>query len=86
MRQELITSTDNKLRPLLMSYAQTSDATVDVDNIGYRMANIYVNTNTGAVYAPKFVGNSFEDSSGNKAVMESDILILHCNNNPSVLS
>lgn len=86
MRQELITSTDNKLRPLLMSYAQTSDATVDVDNIGYRMANIYVNTNTGAVYAPKFVGNSFEDNSGNKAVMESDILILHCNNNPSVLS
>ena len=86
MRQELITSTDNKLRPLLMSYAQTSDATVDVDNIGYRMANIYVNTNTGAVYAPKFVGNSFEDSSGNKAVMESDILILHCNNNPSVWS
>lgn len=86
MRQTLITTTDAKLRPLLMSYAQTSNATENVDNLGYRMNTVYVDTSTGDIHAPKFVGNSFEDGSGNKAVMESDILILHCNNNPSVWS
>jgi hypothetical protein len=86
MRQTLITTTDSKLRPLLMSYAETSTSTTNVDNIGYRMATVYVDTSDGSIHVPKIVTGEIVDTSGNTPVMSNDILILHCNNKPELLS
>lgn len=86
MRQTLITATDAKLRPLLLSYAETSTATGNIDNIGYRMANVYVDTSDGSIHVPKVVADTFVTTSGGNVVTDDDILILHCNNKPELLS
>ena len=89
MRQTLITTTDAKLRPLLMSYAETSSSTADIDNIGYRMNTVYVDTTTGTIHVPgvvsdKIVSDDIENTSGEHYVHTGDILILHCNSKPEL--
>lgn len=91
MRQRLITTTDAKLRPLLMSYAETSSSTTDVDNLGYRMNTVYVDTTTGTIHVPgvvsgKIISNDIENTSGDHYVHTGDVLILHCNSRPELLS
>ena len=91
MRQTLITTTDAKLRPLLMSYAETSSSTTDVDNLGYRMNTVYVDTTTGTIHVPgvvsdKIVSNDIENTSGDHYVHTGDVLILHCNSKPELWS
>lgn len=86
MRQTLITATDAKLRPLLLSYAETSTDTGNIDNIGYRMANVYVDTSDGSIHVPKVVADTFVTTSGGNVVSDDDILILHCNNKPELIS
>lgn len=84
MRQTLITTTDAKLRPLLMSYAQTSNTTGNVDNIGYRMNTVYIDTSDGSLHIPKIVSDNIVDTSGNAYVNTGDTLILHCNSKPEL--
>jgi hypothetical protein len=91
MRQRLITTTDAKLRPLLMSYAETSSSTTDVDNLGYRMNTVYVDTTTGTIHVPgvvsdKIVSDDIETTTGEHYVHTGDVLILHCNSRPELLS
>jgi hypothetical protein len=89
MRQTLITTTDAKLRPLLMSYAETSSSTTDVDNLGYRMNTVYVDTSTGTIHASivadKIVSDDIETTTGEHYVHTGDVLILHCNSKPELL-
>lgn len=61
VRQSLNTANTN--RPLLMSYADISNTTTNVDNVSYRNKSIYANPSTGTIFAPSFTGN---DESGNK--------------------
>ena len=89
MRQTLITTTDAKLRPLLMSYAETSSSTANIDNLGYRMNTVYVDTTTGTIHVPgvvsdKIVSDDIENTSGEHYVHTGDILILHCNSKPEL--
>lgn len=84
MRQTLIDTTDAKLRPLLMSYAQTSSSTGNVDNIGYRMNTVYIDTSDGSLHIPKIVSDNIVDTSGNPYVNTGDTLILHCNSKPEL--
>lgn len=77
--RQTLDSADKK-HPLLMSYAETGNGSANVDNVSYRNDKIYANPATGTITADKFV-----DSTGKEAVMEDNILILHCNNNPSLL-
>lgn len=91
MRQTLITTTDAKLRPLLMSYAETSSSTVNIDNLGYRMNTVYVDTTTGTIHVPgvvsdKIVSDDIENTSGKYYVHTGDVLILHCNSKPELWS
>ena len=90
MRQTLITTTDAKLRPLLMSYAETSSSTANIDNLGYRMNTVYVDTSTGTIHASivadKIVSDDIETTSGDHYVHTGDILILHCNSKPELWS
>lgn len=92
MRQTLITTADAKLRPLLMSFAQISDtSTANVDNIGYRMNTVYVDTTTGTIHVPgvvsdKIVSDDIENTSGKYYVHTGDVLILHCNSKPELWS
>ena len=86
MRQTLITTTDAKLRPLLMSYAQTSSTTGNIDNIGYRMNTVYIDTSDGSLHIPKIVSDNIVDTSGNAYVNTGDTLILHCNSKPELWS
>ena len=91
MRQTLITTTDAKLRPLLMSYAETSSSTANVDNLGYRMNTVYVDTTTGTIHVPgvvsdKIVSDDIENTSGEHYVHTGDVLILHCNSKPELWS
>ena len=92
MRQTLITTADAKLRPLLMSFAQISDtSTQNVDNIGYRMNTVYVDTTTGTIHVPgvvsdKIVSDDIENTSGKYYVHTGDVLILHCNSKPELWS
>lgn len=89
MRQTLITTADAKLRPLLMSYAETSSSTTNVDNLGYRMNTVYVDTTTGTIHVPgvvatKIVSDDIENTSGEHYVHTGDVLILHCNSKPEL--
>ncbi len=91
MRQTLITTTDAKLRPLLMSYAETSSSTANIDNLGYRMNTVYVDTTTGTIHVPgvvsdKIVSDDIENTSGDHYVHTGDVLILHCNSKPELWS
>ena len=91
MRQTLITTTDAKLRPLLMSYAETTSSTANIDNLGYRMNTVYVDTTTGTIHVPgvvsdKIVSDDIENTSGKYYVHTGDVLILHCNSRPELLS
>lgn len=52
VRQTLQTGDAN--RPLLMSYAQTSSTTTNVDNVSYRNNSIYANPSTGTISATKY--------------------------------
>lgn len=49
-RQQLL-QTGNTDRPLLMSYAITSNTTTNIDNITYRSNSIYANPSTGKITA-----------------------------------
>jgi hypothetical protein len=87
MRQQLITSTDAKLRPLLLSYAQTSNSTENVDNQGYRMNTVYVDTSDGSIHAPKIVSDEIVDTATptpHKYVHTGNTLILHANSRPDL--
>lgn len=91
MRQTLITTTDAKLRPLLMSYAETSSSTANIDNLGYRMNTVYVDTTTGTIHVPgivadKIVSDDIENTSGDYYVNTGDVLILHANSRPELWS
>lgn len=91
MRQTLITTADAKLRPLLMSYAETSSSTANIDNLGYRMNTVYVDTTTGTIHVPgvvsdKIVSDDIENTSGEHYVHTGDVLILHCNSKPELWS
>ena len=91
MRQTLITTADAKLRPLLMSFAETSSSTPNIDNLGYRMNTVYVDTTTGTIHVPgvvsdKIVSDDIETTSGDHYVHTGDILILHCNSKPELWS
>ena len=91
MRQALITTADAKLRPLLMSYAETSSSTANIDNLGYRMNTVYVDTTTGTIHVPgvvsdKIVSDDIENTSGEHYVHTGDVLILHCNSKPELWS
>ncbi len=91
MRQTLITTADAKLRPLLMSFAETSSSTANIDNLGYRMNTVYVDTTTGTIHVPgvvsdKIVSDDIENSSGKYYVHTGDVLILHCNSKPELWS
>lgn len=91
MRQTLITTADAKLRPLLMSFAETSSSTANIDNLGYRMNTVYVDTTTGTIHVPgvvadKIVSDDIENTSGDHYVHTGDILILHCNSKPELWS
>ena len=91
MRQTLITTTDAKLRPLLMSYAETTSSTANIDNLGYRMNTVYVDTTTGTIHVPgvvsdKIVSDDIENTSGKYYVHTGDVLILHCNSKPELWS
>lgn len=55
MRQKLVS--ENKNRPLLLSYGETSNTNTNVDNISYRNNSIYANTSTGTITATAFSGN-----------------------------
>ncbi|MBP5596972.1 MAG: hypothetical protein J6Y02_16430 [Pseudobutyrivibrio sp.] len=54
VRQTL--STTNKNYPLLMSYAESSTTTGNVDNVSYRANNIYANPSTGNIQATQLNG------------------------------
>lgn len=91
MRQQLITTADAKLRPLLMSYADTShtDPSENIDNVGYRMNTVYVDTTTGTIHvsgvvSDKVVSDDIENTSGEHYVHTGDVLILHCNSKPEL--
>jgi hypothetical protein len=91
MRQTLITTADAKLRPQLMSYAETSSSTANIDNLGYRMNTVYVDTTTGTIHVPgvvsdKIVSDDIENTSGDHYVHTGDVLILHCNSKPELWS
>ena len=91
MRQTLITTADAKLRPLLMSFAETSSSTANIDNLGYRMNTVYVDTTTGTIHVPgvvadKIVSDDIENTSGKYYVHTGDVLILHCNSRPELWS
>lgn len=91
MRQTLITTTDAKLRPLLMSYAETSSSTPNIDNLGYRMNTVYVDTTTGTIHVPgvvadKILSDDIETTSGDYYVNTGDVLILHANSRPELWS
>lgn len=84
VRQTL--KSDNVDYPLLLSYANKDNQTTNVDNVSYRNNAIYANPSTGAVTANKFVANTFETTEGKEPVFEDNILVLHCTNNPTLLS
>ena len=54
VRQTL--STTNKNYPLLMSYAESSNTTANIDNVSYRANAIYANPSTGNIQATKLNG------------------------------
>jgi len=69
-----------------MSYAETSSSTANIDNLGYRMNTVYVDTTTGTIHVPgvvsdKIVSDDIENTSGKYYVHTGDTLILHCNSN-----
>lgn len=54
VRQTL--STTNKNYPLLMSYAESSSTTANIDNVSYRANTIYANPSTGNIQATQLNG------------------------------
>lgn len=59
-RQQLQTGDAN--RPLLMSYANTSNTTSNVDNVTYRNNSIYANPSTGTITASHFYNSTTSSS------------------------
>ena len=53
VRQTL--ASGNSDRPILLSYAETSSSTANVDNVAYRNNYIFANTATGAITAGSFL-------------------------------
>lgn len=67
VRQTL--STTNKNYPLLLSYAESSSTTANIDNVSYRNNSIYANPSTGTITATKLVG----DISGGTGMTSSQV-------------
>ena len=55
VRQTLTSGNSN--RPILLSYAETSSSTANVDNVAYRNNSIYANPSAGTITANKFYGD-----------------------------
>lgn len=95
VRQSLTSANEN--HPLLIAYSTNTVTTANVDNVSYRVNTIYVNPSTGSLYttnlyagteitAPKITVDNELTVGGKPVLTEDDILILHCNNKPSVMS
>ena len=79
VRQTL--STTNKNYPLLMSYAESSNTTGNIDNVSYRANTIYANPSTGNIQATTLNGNSIGvwTSASTAAVGDTSITISNSN-------
>lgn len=89
VKQTPISSNEN--HPILMAYSKT-DSSVTVDNVTYKVNSVYINPSTGSLYTTnlyaesKVVADTIETSSGGQYANTDNILILHCNNKPELLT